>query len=136
MPLRLSNKGRPATLRGVFSEGGPAKSQFQGSSLSRIGCWLGGLFNQMKDNDFRIRTVWVVFDFQTNARELFRVPQGCNIVPHGILPEVRVAGASEYKCLEAFTADAPISVKLDVANDVGRSRSTKPRPTILSSCTD
>ena len=135
MPLRLSDKGRPFTLRGVFSEGGPAKSRFQGSSLSRIGCWLGGLFNQMKDNDFRIRTVWVVFDFETNAREIFRVPQRYNVAPQDIF-EVKVAGPSEYTCLEGLTAYAPISFKLDAPDEVGRRRSTRPLSTILSSSTD
>ena len=70
----------------------------------------------MKDNDFRIRTVWVVFDFDTNAREIFRVLQRYNIVPQGILA-VRVAGVSEYVCLESFTAHTPISITLDVADD-------------------
>ena len=70
----------------------------------------------MKDNDLPIRTVWVVFDFETNARELFHVPQRYSIVPNDFF-SVRVAGLSEYVCLESFAAHASISVKLDVAND-------------------
>jgi hypothetical protein len=87
----------------------------------------------MEYDDLCIRTVWVVLDFETNARKIFRVPQRYNVAPEGIRPGVRVTGLNEYTIFEDFAADAPISVKLDVANDVGRRRSAVPiRPTILS----
>jgi hypothetical protein len=89
----------------------------------------------MKDNDLPIRTVWVVFDFETNARELFHVPQRYSIVPSDFF-SVRVAGLSEYVCLEGFAANAPISVKLDATDEVGCVWATVPTPTILSTYTD
>ena len=72
----------------------------------------------MEDNDLCIRTLRVALDFEANAREMFRVPQRYSVVPKRILAGIRVAGLNEYVCLESFTAHAPISIKLDVADDV------------------
>jgi hypothetical protein len=86
----------------------------------------------MEYDDFCIRTVWIVLDFDTNACEIFRVPQRNNIMPQGVRSRIKVTGPNKYTVFEDFAAHALVSFKHDLANDVGGRGSALRRPTVLT----